>query len=72
MRYTILATLLLTGCATTPPAPMLANCAAYSLQLAAAEKAVKDGTLKGDAAAAEAARLLALPERAACLNEGIY
>jgi hypothetical protein len=39
--------------------------------LRAAEKAVKDGTLKGPAAAAEKARLEALPERAACLD-GIY
>ena len=71
MKYTIFAALLLTGCATVPPPPMLANCAAYSLQLAAAEKAVKEGTLKGDAAAVEKARLEALPERKFCL-EGIY
>jgi starvation-inducible outer membrane lipoprotein len=69
MRVAFLA-LLLTGCATTPP-DMLANCAAYQLQLEAAAKAVNNGTLNGAAAAAEKARLEALPERAMCLD-GIY
>ncbi len=69
----MLAALMIAGCAgtTPPPAPMVGACAAYQLQLAAAEKAVREGTLKGEAAAAEKARLEALPERAACL-EGIY
>jgi hypothetical protein len=69
MKHLLALTLLaLAGCATTQP---LGYCAAYELQLRAAEKAVADGTLKGPAAAAEKARLEALPERAACLD-GIY
>ena len=74
MKHLLALTLLtLAGCASvnTPPPAMLGNCAAYELQLRAAEKAVADGTSKGPAAAAEKARLEALPERAACLD-GIY
>jgi hypothetical protein len=59
--------LALGGCATNS----LGSCAAYEVQLQAAAKRVADGTLTGEAAAAEKARLEALPERTACFD-GIY
>lgn len=65
--------LALTGCThvEAPPPKLVLDCAAYELQLAAAEKAVAEGKLTGADAAAEKARLEALPERAGCLG-GIY
>ena len=65
--------LALVGCTTVnpPPPKVLLDCAAYELQLAAAEKAVAEGKLSGAAAQAERERLEALPERAGCLG-GIY
>ncbi len=72
MRH-LLALTLLAGCAgvQTPPPAMMLDCAAYELQLAAAEKAVSEGRLTGAAAKAERERLEALPERLGCLG-GIY